>query len=225
MSTTIDGKNFCYNEISNIYISKVLLPEQIDNKIKNVLLNNDSSTVYTNPDLCLEISDSGELFYEIIELKTTKVNTIPGSSVQQISPYRWIIFIKHNLKSIEVSTGKYIYSVNTKMQFPDRSPRPQVSFLELKNWNLKNRYISDNFLVYSDNNTVIEKLNLIYNWEDILCNKWIDIIFCKNSDNKKPWFNNVLRKFVIKFIVKYNAMTKDEQSFLLNKIQKLIYNN
>ena len=51
--------------------------------------------------------------------------------MQQINPYEWVIFIKQG-KPIEITTGFYLNSITEKVQFPDRSPRPQVSFNTLK---------------------------------------------------------------------------------------------
>mgnify|MGYP003330257066 CR=1 FL=1 len=43
--------------------------------------------------------------YEKIELKSTKDNAIPGSSVQQINPDEWVIFVKHTRFSIITGGG------------------------------------------------------------------------------------------------------------------------
>lgn len=113
--------------IKQIQVNRVLLPEDISDELKETIKASKSG-VYTNPDLYLELKLGDELSYESIELKSTKNDSIPGSSIQQIVPEEWVIFIKHSGKSISISTGQYIHAINSKMQFPDRSPRPQVSF-------------------------------------------------------------------------------------------------
>lgn len=122
------------DEIRKIYIEKILIPDEISDEIKSILSER-KDAVYTNPDICLQLNDNGKVIYETIELKFTKNDSIPGSSVQQISAEEWIIFIKHSDNSIEITTGVYFHAINAKMQFPDRSPRPQVSFKELAEWN------------------------------------------------------------------------------------------
>lgn len=121
------------SELKKIKILQVLLPEEITEPIKEILKTT-KDAIYTNPDMCLKLSYDGTIYYETIELKSTKQDSIPGSSIQQILPDEWVIFIKHTGTKIEIATGQYIHAINSKMQFPDRSPRPQVSFKELQNW-------------------------------------------------------------------------------------------
>lgn len=127
-------ENFHYKYFSNISITKVFLPDELSIEHKEQIAENKSS-VYTNPDLFFKISDGTNTTYRSIELKSTKNNAIPGSSIQQIDADEWVIFVKHNKNSIELTTGQYIHSINSKLQFPDRSPRPQVAFNELTSWN------------------------------------------------------------------------------------------
>ena len=113
------------DELKKIQVLRVLLPEQINDEIK-LIISASKNAVYTNPDMCLEILMDGQKYYETIELKSTKQDSIPGSSIQQVLPDEWVIFIKHSFAKIEIVTGQYIHAINSKMQFPDRSPRPQV---------------------------------------------------------------------------------------------------
>lgn len=71
--------------LKSIYIEKVLLPEEITLNEKE-LLRKDKNSIYTNPDLCFKIIYDNQTFYKTIELKSTKNNSIPGSSIQQINP-------------------------------------------------------------------------------------------------------------------------------------------
>lgn len=60
-------------------------------------LNNDiihriatsTNSVYVKPDLVLKCNFFGKEVYQKIELKSTKNNNIPGSSVQQVLPMNW----------------------------------------------------------------------------------------------------------------------------------------
>lgn len=214
------------SEFNSFKILRVLLPEEIknNNEIKKAIANNKTS-IYTNPDICFEISDGNKIFYETIELKSTKKDNIPGSSIQQILPNEWVIFIKHTSSSIDIVTGKYINSINTTIQFPDRSPRPQVSFKELKNWNNSFRLICDNILTYSEDKNSINKLNLIQDWQKVLSDRWIDMLFESNTIKaNEPWFNNTMRKFILEFLEKYETLNKNEKLNFKRKIKNLTQN-
>jgi len=214
------------SEFNSFKILRVLLPEEIknNNEIKKAIVNNKTS-IYTNPDICFEISDGNKIFYETIELKSTKKDNIPGSSIQQILPNEWVIFIKHTSSSIDIVTGKYINSINTTIQFPDRSPRPQVSFKELKNWNNSFRLICDNILTYSEDKNSINKLNLIQDWQKVLSDRWIDMLFESNTIKaNEPWFNNTMRKFILEFLEKYETLNKNEKLNFKRKIKNLAQN-
>lgn len=214
------------SEFNSFKILRVLLPEEIknNNEIKKAIVNNKTS-IYTNPDICFEISDGNKIFYETIELKSTKKDNIPGSSIQQILPNEWVIFIKHTSSSIDIVTGKYINSINTTIQFPDRSPRPQVSFKELKNWNNSFRLICDNILTYSEDKNSINKLNLIQDWQKVLSDRWIDMLFESNTIKaNEPWFNNTIRKFILEFLEKYETLNKNEKLNFKRKIKNLTQN-
>ena len=221
----IENKGSFNNDIiKKIYIDEVLLPEEITLDIKEIL-QKDKNSVYTNPDLCFKIISNNKIFYKTIELKSTKNNSIPGSSIQQINPAEWVIFIKHTNSDIEITTGQYINAINSKMEFPDRSPRPQVSFKELQNWNNSNRVLNDTILTYhSDSKKQLVKSKLINDWQKVLVDKWIDVLFdfSKSNRSNEPWFNNTLRKFVIEFTNKYDKLSKQEQDIYKDNIRKKI---
>lgn len=207
----------------NFKILNVLLPDEINDTIKNFIKESKKSSVYTHPDICLKISYNNSIYYETIELKSTKNNSIPGSSVQQIIPNEWVIFIKHSDSKIDIVTGKYINSINSKLQFPDRSPRPQVSFKELKDWNLKNRKVLNSVIFYYEDKTIKDKHSLIKDWQAVLSERWIDILLNSTTiKNNEPWFNNNLRKFIIRFLNYYDLLSKDNQEKLKNNISNLI---
>ena len=131
-SNTIDiGKLISYK------IKNVFLPEELSKEQKEEITRSKKS-VYTNPDLFLEISNGKNTYFESLELKSTKSNNIRGSSVQQILPFEWVIFVKRNKDSVSISTGYYINSITEKLPFPDRCPRPQIGFKTLTNWNKAN---------------------------------------------------------------------------------------
>lgn len=209
-------------DIKRIQVNRVLLPEDISDELKETIKASKSS-VYTNPDLYLELILDDELSYESIELKSTKNDSIPGSSIQQIVPEEWVVFIKHSEKNISISTGQYIHAINSKMQFPDRSPRPQVSFKAISTWNKDNRILNSNTLCYMKDDDDKIKRELISDWQDVLSQRWIDVLFNATSTKaNEPWFNNNMRKFILSFLTKYEALSDDEKKEFKERVESLI---
>jgi len=79
-------KSLKVKEFNQFHITKVFLPSELTIDLKNKI-GVAKSSVYTNPDLLLEIKGYEQIFYQSVELKSTKNNKIPGSSVQQVNPY------------------------------------------------------------------------------------------------------------------------------------------
>ena len=209
-------------DIKKIQVNRVLLPEDISDELKEIIKASKSS-VYTNPDLYLELKLGDEISYESIELKSTKNDSIPGSSIQQIVPEEWVIFIKHSGKSISISTGQYIHAINSKMQFPDRSPRPQVSFKAMSTRNKDKRIVKSNALCYEKDDDDNNKRALISDWQDVLSQRWIDVLFNATSTKaNEPWFNNNMRKFILSFLTKYENLTDAEKIEFKERVESLI---
>ncbi len=61
------------------------------------------------------------------------------------------------------------------MQFPDRSPRPQVSFKEMVSWNQTNRILKYASLIYKNDAEEQIKYKLIKDWQNVLSERWMDI--------------------------------------------------
>ena len=182
-------------------ISQVLLPAELTDAMKSEIAATKKS-VYTNPDLYLKIIDEKETVqYVSIELKTTKTNQIPGSSVQQVSPFEWVIFVKHtDSGNVEVTCGFYINSITEKLPFPDRSPRPIIAFDTLKKWNRNNCTISNVALKYSiDVEAERSKAKILDNWEQVLCDEWLDTI-TRDARKSEKWFNNTIRMYTLELL-------------------------
>ena len=222
-SLCFEGDTFTdLQAIKQIRVNRVLLPEDISDELKETIKASKSS-VYTNPDLYLELKLDNELSYESIELKSKKHDSIPGSSIQQIVPEEWVIFIKHTGKNISITTGQYIHAINSKMQFPDRSPRPQVSFKAMSGWNKDNRIVKSNALCYEKDDDDNNKRALISDWQDVLSKRWIDVLFNATSTKaNEPWFNNNMRKFILSFLAKYENLTDAEKKEFKERVESLI---
>ncbi len=208
--------------LKTIRINRVLLPEEITNHIFKIIQTSKDS-VSTKPDLCFEILYNHQFYYETIELKSTKQDAIPGSSIQQILPEQWVIFIKHSDNDIKIATGQYIHAINSKMAFPDRSPRPQVSFKEMTTWNHSNRILKYASLIYKKDNNEHTKYNLIQDWQKVLSERWIDMLFHNTTSKKnEPWFHNTMRKFILSFLEQYESLSDPEKAAFKTNIQHLI---
>ncbi len=209
-------------KLKSYRITNVLLPEQLNAQQKKEITTSKKS-VYTSPDLYLEITDGTTVYFQSVELKSTKDNNIPGSSVQQVSPFEWVIFVKRDNEKILVATGFYINSITEKLPFPDRSPRPQIGFKTLADWNNKYRKVENEVLTI-ENITEInsDKIQLLTDWQDYLASEWLEIIKSEESKNKEKWFNNTIRKFTLKFLEYSQALTETERENLKINLTKLI---
>ena len=214
---TIDIENLQSYKIKN-----VLLPEQLSTEQKKSITESKKS-VYTSPDLYLEITDGTNFYFESVELKSTKDNNIPGSSVQQVSPFEWVIFVKRDNDKVLVTTGFYINSITEKLPFPDRSPRPQIGFKTLLDWNKKYRKVENEVLTI-ENITEInnDKIKLLTDWQDFLATEWLEIIKSEESRNSEKWFNNAIRKFALKFLDYTNSLSESEKEKLKQNLTKII---
>jgi hypothetical protein len=224
LSVKIDSETYVIDikELLNYEIASVLLPEQLTYEQK-VKIAESKKAVYTNPDLYLEIRNGNDSFFESVELKSTKDNNIPGSSVQQVSPFEWVIFVKRDKDSVSVTTGFYINSITEKIPFPDRSPRPQIGFKTLVEWNQKYR-IESNKVLSIENVTEInrDKIKLLTDWQDYLATEWLEIIKSETTKNNEKWFNNALRKFAVKFLDYTENLTDAEKQKLKDNLNDLI---
>ncbi len=214
---TIDIKNLKSYKIIN-----VLLSEQLS-AVQKKSITESKKSVYTRPDLYLEITDGTNNYFESVELKSTKDNNIPGSSVQQVSPFEWVIFVKRDNEKVLVTTGFYINSITEKLPFPDRSPRPQIAFKTLFDWNKKFRKV-DNEVLTIENITEInnDKIKLLTDWQDFLATEWLEIIKSEESRNSEKWFNNAIRKFALKFLDYTDTLTDSEKEKLKSNLTNLI---
>ncbi len=225
---SISFENSSYNkpifvkQFNEFRITDVLLPSNLSKQQKDTIAKSKKS-VYTNPDLLLEIEGYNEIYYESIEIKSTKNNTIPGSSIQQINPYEWVIFLKRSTKSVSVSTGKYVHSITDKLPFPDRSPRPIIGFKTLSDWNKKHRHIDDNCLIINEDKAKEkQKLKLLADWQDFLAEEWMAIILAKKKTTSEKWFNNALRKFAIKLLNHSKNQSETELESLISDLKRLL---
>jgi hypothetical protein len=224
LEVKIDSEEYIIDiEKLKLYIiSDVLLPEHLTAEQKKEITATKKS-VYTNPDLYLKITDGTNIYFESVELKSTKDNNIPGSSVQQVSPFEWVIFVKRDNDKVIVTTGFYINSITEKLPFPDRSPRPQIGFKTLVDWNKKYRKVENEVLTINNITEINnDKIKLLTDWQDYLASEWLEIIKSEQVTNKEKWFNNAIRKFALKFIKFSETLTESEKENLKKNLKKLI---
>lgn len=170
--------------------------------------------MHVNPDLYIKISGSKEDRFHSIEIKSTKQDTIPGSSVQQIVSNEWTIFIKHNSSQIDVACSLYRNCITDKLPFPDRSPRPQVGFNTMKKWNVLHRKVNRGMLQYKiDTEENLRKDKILLDWQHTLCEEWFDII-SREKKPKEKWFNNVIRKYSLLLLEKIETSPKSIKDYI-----------
>lgn len=213
-----NGKDI-YISKDDFSISNVKVPSELTDDDRNYIRST-RNAVYTNPDLLFIITD-GENNYRIpVEVKSTKNNNIPGSSIQQIDANDWVIFLKHDDKHIlEFVTGKYIDAISGTMQFPDRSPRPQVSYNILKNWNRDYRTFKNGILAFEEDKDKDDKLQLIEDWQMLLSKRWLGLLKQKKKFYNEPWFNNNIRKFSVLLLEYYDSLSNEEKQEYINFIK------
>ena len=212
-------ENIQISDLNDVYINNVYLPDEITEEIKKKIYV-DKSGVYTEPDLCLELTDGKNIAYETVELKTTKKDSIPGSSIQQITASEWTIFVKHEEKYAEVSTGQYLFALNSKVQFPDRSPRPQVSHSGIKKWNSNFRQVEGEEITYLYDNETKIKQKWLENWKATLVQSWVDMLF-GNVPEPNSWYTDCLKIFAKRLLEKYAYCTKEEKEIFIEKIKEV----
>lgn len=204
--------NIINNSDSNIKLIKLETNTHYFNR-KNI---NESISKYA--DLVITYSIDNTVFIDEIELKKTQSNKIPGSSIKQIQPFKSVIFFKLSKNNIDVESGYYCQVVSGTIRFPDRLPRPEVSFSNIKQSNKELENI-DNITedVFSINTEIFTN-----DIDTILSNKWFDNMF--NGFNQKEktnnWHKEALKKFLFKTITKYKTMTKEEQDDFLNYLKE-----
>jgi hypothetical protein len=208
-----------YNDILNIKINKVLLPEDIPDQLKNKL-NMHSPSIKTSPDLVLVIKNNSELYYERVELKSTKKDIIPGGSFLQIDPNEWTIFVKHKKnKSAKLITGKYTFMIAEELYYPDRNPRPHVSFNKGNDWNNNNRIDTNSELSYRNIDSLEQEWDEDYMTEYIKT-KWLKLIK-ENNPKDTRWFNSALRTFSLELI----EMTRNLDDKEINNLKANLTNS
>lgn len=214
----IDGNSIRsqFTDIMAFSINNVFLPDELTEEHKKVIRQAKTS-VYTNPDLYIEVLGANKTTkYISLELKSTKQDKIPGSSAQQANPYEWTLFVKHSAKDIELISGLYANTVTGKLPFPDRSPRPQVSFSQLKDWNNTYRkYDASGFRLTINTKDLDEKALVISNWERSLVKDWMEYIKSDKKPNK--WFDHTQRMFVTDLISYYDSLSDIEKKAFFDK--------
>lgn len=212
-----------YSDFFNLYVKKVYLPSELTDELKEIVRK--EKKLFVNPDLLLEIREEGteSVAFIPIELKSTKKDSIRGSSIQQVTPSEWVLFVKHTDSTVNITAGQYVNSITEAVHFPDRSPRPDVSFKTLIDHNEKNRLEEEKELIYSnDVNSLEERHKLLGDWQGLLVERWLEVINRDNIRKNEAWFNNSIRRYTIDFLTMYEQLSDTEKTDLKKKIKDTI---
>lgn len=213
---------FQLSALEDFKINEVFLPSELSQEQKNNIAQRKRG-VYTNPDLYLEITSESITDHICVELKSTKNDMIPGSSVQQVSPYEWVVFVQRKESKIDIVTGLYINTITERLPFPDRSPRPQIGFKNLKNWNNTYRVIEDNRLVFNYNSDLQEiKNKVLTNWKQVLVDEWLETIKSSKTRTTEKWFNYTIRLYTLQLMEYFEEIGGDKTHELKTQLRDLI---
>ena len=209
---------FNYSDYLDIEVIDIFVPQVDDiHQYQDILKNEDKK--YTNPDLLFLVQDKTEIFVKTVELKSTKKDIIPGSSVQQIDPLEWVIFLKRQQNKFDISIGQYINCLNSTIPFPDRSPRPQVSFHDLNMWNKNNRIFQNQELIYIQENNA-QKTDILMNWQNHLAHEWLNFLQkSQMNDKRETWFNQTIKIFLLKSLTYYETLSKKDKQAFIEKLK------
>lgn len=209
-------------DVNAFKISNVLTPDEFSSDDKENIKKAKCNSVFVNPDLIIKAIIEETIHDEYIELKSTKENRIPGSSVQQIVPNEYVIFIKHNNGNIEITSGQYKNSISGTMQFPDRSPRPQVAYSILKDWTKHYRVFQTGVLEFKKDTLEEDKEELLTDWQTVLAKRWLNIVLSNKKEKGEPWFNNNIRKYTLYLIDYYSKLSEEQKTLFLEKVKSNI---
>jgi hypothetical protein len=223
LNLTIDSEQQTVNieDIKAFEITEIYLPSELTNALKAKIKASKGDAVYTKPDLYLEISNGEQVYYQSLELKSTKKDEIPGSSINQVDTTEWVVFVKRGEKDFKIVTGYYLHILTGKLPFPDRAPRPIVGYNVLIDWNKENRTVDDKKL------TIVlpaidKKIEHLVDWQDYLATEWLRIVGSKELSKNEKWFNNAIRKFAVKFLEYTEGLSTEEKEILKNRLNSLI---
>ncbi len=216
----VDDDSTQYNagDISKYRIENVFLKAELTEQHVAIIKAEKKGSVYTDPDLLLLITDGTDHQYVTLELKSTKNDKIPGSSVQQVLPFEWVIFVYHNGSSFKVVTGQYINTITSRLPFPDRSPRPEVGLKTLISWNDTNRVVVGNSLTFKKDDTVDAKLSILKDWQSVLIDEWMGTVTKNSAKKREKWFNRTIRLFSSKLLHYYETLSAVEKKKLIEHI-------
>lgn len=207
-------------ELSKYWIKELYLPAELTPEHK-AQIKAQKKGVYVNPDLYLLISNGEADEYVSVELKSTKNNKIPGSSVQQVSPYEWVIFVQHRNNETKVATGQYVNSITTRLPFPDRSPRPEIGFDILNCWNFDNREAKGGTLILNcDKSEHDLKLTILSDWHNFLVAEWLNTVKSPTVKRNEKWFNHTIRLYSLELLEMYDELSLCEKEQLLKLLRK-----
>ena len=78
-------------------------------------------------------------------------------------------------------------------------------------------------MVYKKDENEQTKYELIHDWQSVLAERWIEMLFEADTvKNNEPWFNNNMRKFILDFLERYEALNETEKIEFKDKIKNLI---
>jgi len=209
LKNDFDELNIFLNDY-NIKLKKLLTKDQYFNK-RNKRYEEENISKFC--DLVLVYKENGFNKEDELEIKKTNKNIIPGSSIKQIKADKALLFFKYTKGNVELQVGYYFQSVEERIPFPDRSPRPNVSFNSLKE---TNKELMDSETSLEDVKSRTEDI-FKDNWMEQLVSNWMDDV--KSKFIKKSWFFITIRMFALRFINYYENLSEIERKKLKEELR------
>ena len=198
-------KDFINSNLKNITFNRIY-----DNKEYFNLKNKDES-ISKITDLVISYTIEGKKLFSEIEVKKTNKDKIPGSSINQIKPNKCIVFFKMG-KETKVEVGYYSQAISGRIAFPDRLPRPEVSFKLLEQYNKEINETNFSEKLIENEKSFLYKGQL----SKYLAEQWISKLF---SLKPTTWFHKAISIFSLHLIEKYEKMDYSEKESFKNEIR------
>lgn len=195
----------------NIKLERLLTKEEYyhpDNKRYN------EDEISNFCDLVLVYQEDGIFIDNELEIKKTNSNKIPGSSINQIKPEKALLFFRYKKDEVELQVGYYYQSIDERIPFPDRSPRPIISYDAMKH---TNKLLSENEVSLKQLKNRTKNI-FADNWIDQLVSNWMDDV--KSVKLKRSWFFSAIRQFCLKSIIEYEKLSDKEKKEFKKNLKK-----
>lgn len=165
------------------------------NKLKGELEGFENSTIVAgSPDVSCEIKDNNNNIHKCkIELKSSKMKEMPGSTSGKLDVNQLMIYCSHDKdKNITFRYGQYHQALK-KTQFDlfqDRTPRPKIYYNNLSKSDEEIEYKKENLIDWMDHyaecgvNRITRGGLRTKSWQDTMTKRMIEVFIQNHTDEE-----------------------------------------